>query len=155
MPVLRWTATMDQQLAELWRAGESDEVIAVALGKTEKSVKSRANRMGLGVRDRALRRLPTVDGVLPWTAEEDVEIGRLRRSGMSTRAIATALGRSITGIVSRERKLSDDARSSKKGRGIKECMATGCTTHFMSEGLGHRLCNRCNLDAGYNRSQYD
>jgi Mg2+ and Co2+ transporter CorA len=146
---------MDRQLAELWRAGESDDVIAAAFGKTATSITSRANRMGLGVRDRSLKPRPAADGKPPWSAEEDTRIAELRRSGMSTRNIAMTLGRSINGIISRERKILDNARAAKKGRILRECMTTGCTTNFMSEGYGHRLCNRGNLEARYSRSQYE
>ena len=155
MPALKWTSEMDKKLAELWRAGESDDVIAAAFRKTATSIRSRANRMGLGVRDRSLKPRPTADGKLPWTAEEDIRIGELRRSGMSAREIARTLDRSTNGIISRERKILDNARAARKDRRLRECMTSECTTQFISQGFGNRLCNRCNLEAGYNRSQYD
>lgn len=107
MPIRRWTAEMDRRLAAHWRASDTDTVIADAMNLTISQLKSRANRMGLGVRDRKVKPQPHADG------------------------------------------------ETKKDRRLRECMTSECTTQFMSQGFGNRLCNRCNLEAGYNRSQYD
>lgn len=101
------------------------------------------------------------------TATMDRRLAEHWRASDSDAVIADAMSLTISQVKSRacrmglgvwdrnlKPQLIEDGKPNR-GRRLRECMTRDCTTLFMSEGFGNRLCNRCNLEARYNRSQYD
>lgn len=95
-----WSEKDDAGLRDLFARGNSDEEIAIALGRTVASVSIRRSHLGL------LR--PVADGVslsYPWSAEEDITVAYLFRWGWSDIKIAEAVHRSTFQVTTRRQEL--------------------------------------------------
>jgi hypothetical protein len=95
----QWSATEDERLRSLGRAGVSIDHVALVLTRTPEAAHRRARKLGVtvprpGVYGRAGR---------PWTRDEDAVLRR--EPGARPAALARALGRSDHSICARARAL--------------------------------------------------
>lgn len=150
----RWTKEQDATLADMWTKNFTDDEIEAAIGKPPTAFKPRAADLRLGRRYRPDGK-PTADGKTYWTSADDALLDQLRRRHMTLRDIAEALGRTKAAVESRIRKAGTQKPkpTSVQTRKLRECMR--CTSVFMSDGPGNRLCNHCIGYAAYACGQYD
>ncbi len=78
-----------------------------------------------------------------FTPAEDARIVKLRAQGLNRSRVSQALDVAYYAVSTRVTLLETLANVS--GAKVRQCMRHGCTTEFISESCGHRVCNGCRV----------
>ena len=78
-----------------------------------------------------------------FSPAEDALIVKLRSQGLNRSVVSQALDVAYYAVSTRVTLLETLAKV--PGAKVRRCMRHGCTTEFISEWCGHRVCNGCRV----------
>jgi hypothetical protein len=93
---MAWSEREDNIIREMWAAGEKNIVIAATLGRPERLVSWRRERLGLKPRW-------LITDINRFSAEQDEAIISLWRAGFESKEIGEAIGRTADSVLGRVR----------------------------------------------------
>ncbi len=78
-----------------------------------------------------------------FTPAEDARIVELRAEGLNRSKVSKALDVAYYAVSTRVTLL--ETLADVPGAKVRQCIRHGCTTEFISEWSGHRVCNGCRM----------